>query len=170
MAKNKWTADEVSVLLANYNRVGNTTLHQMIPGKTPYAIYKKAYKLGLRKTPEIEFLNRSEARKGEKGANWKGGISTTKKGYRLVLCPEHPRADTRGYVMEHILVWERETGLSVPLNCCIHHLNGDKTDNRIQNLCLMQHTAHTVFHHTGAKRSQETKDKISKAMRRNNLC
>lgn len=170
MAKSKWTADEVSVLLTNYNSVGNIALHQLIPNKTPLAIYKKAYKLGLRKSQEIEFLNRSEARKGEKGANWKGGISTTKKGYRLVLCPDHHRADTRGYVMEHILVWERETGVPVPLNCCIHHLNGDKTDNRIQNLCLMQHKAHTVFHHTGAKRSKETKEKISKAMRRINLC
>ncbi len=39
--------------------------------------------------------------------------------------------------------------------------NGNKADNRIQNLCMMQHTAHTVFHHTGAKRSTETRKKIS---------
>lgn len=168
MAKNKWTADEVSILIANYNTVCNATLYQMLSGKTPIAIYKKAYKLGLRKSQEIEFLNRSEAKKGEKGSNWKGGISYTKKGYRLVACPDHHRADTRGYVMEHILVWERETGIAVPENCCIHHLNGDKTDNRIQNLCLMQHKAHTVFHHTGAKRSKETKEKISQAKRRKN--
>ena len=165
-----WTEQEVQILLSNYNSVGNIALQQMFPNKTSLAIYKKAYKLGLRKSKEIEFLNRSEVRKGEKGANWKGGFSTTKKGYRLVLCPDHHRADTKGYVLEHILVWERETGVQVPSNCCIHHLNGDKTDNRIQNLCLMQHKAHTVFHHTGAKRSNETKEKISKAMRRINLC
>ena len=170
MAKSNWTADEVSVLLANYNKVCNTTLHEMFPNKTPLAIYKKAYKLGLRKTPEIEFLNRSEANKGEKAGNWNGGFSTTKKGYRLVLRPGHHRADNRGYVLEHILVWERETGVTIPENCCVHHLNGDKTDNRIQNLCLMQHKAHTIFHHTGSKRSKETKEKISKAMRRSNLC
>ena len=33
-----WTEDEVSILLANYNKVSNTTLGQMIPGKTPLAI------------------------------------------------------------------------------------------------------------------------------------
>ena len=85
----------------------------------------------------------------------------TSKGYRLAYAPDHPRADKGGYVMEHIIVWEQETGVSVPNNCCIHHINGDKTDNRIQNLCMMQHTAHTVFHHTGSKRSEETRAKIS---------
>lgn len=161
MAKSKWTAEEVSILLTNYNRVDNTTLNKMIPGKTPLAIYKKAYKLGLRKTPEIEFLNRSEAKKGEKSSNWKGGIKTTKKGYRLVLCPGHHRADAAGYVMEHIFVWEKETGIPLPDNCCVHHLNGIKDDNRIENLCVMLQKAHTVHHHTGAKRSESTKALLS---------
>lgn len=165
-----WTEDEVSILLANYNKVSNTTLGQMIPGKTPLAIYKKAYKLGLRKSPEIEFLNRSEANKGDKARSWNGGVKKTKKGYRLVLCPGHHRADTAGYVMEHILVWEQKSGALLPDNCCVHHLNGIKDDNRIENLCVMLHGAHTAFHHTGAKRSQETRDKISKAMRRNKSC
>ena len=170
MAKGKWTADEVSILLSNYNKVGNTTLHEMFLNKTPLAIYKKAYKLGLRKEPQIEFLNRSEAKKGEKASNWNGGIKATKKGYRMVLCPGHHRADKGGYVMEHILVWEKESGTILPENCCIHHLNGIKNDNRISNLCVMLHNAHTVYHHKGAKRSLETREKISKAKRRIDLC
>lgn len=160
-----WTEEEVSVLLDNYNKVSNTELQQMIPSKSPLAIYKKAYKLGLRKSPEIEFLNRSEARKGEKCPNWHGGVKTTKSGYRMVLQPGHHRADRGGYVMEHILVWEKESGLMLPPNCCIHHLNGVKSDNRIENLCVMVHGAHTVYHHTGAKRSQQTRENISNARR-----
>lgn len=162
-----WTEKEVSILLDNYNRVSNDALQKMIPNKSPLAIYKKAYKLGLRKSPEIEFLNRSEARKGEKCPNWRGGVKTTKKGYRMILCPGHHRSAPGGYVMEHILVWERESGTRLPANCCIHHLNGIKDDNRIENLCVMLHGAHTVFHHTGAKRSKETRENISNAMRRN---
>ena len=165
-----WTEKEVSILLENYNRVSNDTLQKMIPGKSPLGIYKKAYKLGLRKSPEIESLNRSEARKGEKCPNWNGGVKTNRNGYRLVLCPEHHRSDPCGYVLEHILVWERESGTTLPANCCIHHLNGVKTDNRIENLCVMLRGAHTVFHHTGAKRTKETRENISNALRRNRQC
>lgn len=164
-----WTEEEISILLDNYNKVSNAVLHQMISKKSPLAIYKKAYKLGLRKSPENEYLNRSEARKGDKGPNWRGGVKTTKKGYRMVLCPGHHRADAGGYVMEHILVWESESGTTLPENCCIHHLNGIKCDNRIENLCVMLHGAHTAFHHTGAKRSKETREKISNS-RRNRQC
>jgi hypothetical protein len=163
-----WTEEELEILYAYYNTATNSQLALVLPNKTPLAIYKKAYKLGLRKTDEIEFRNRSEVRKGENGSNWKGGVLTTKAGYRQRLCPWHQRADRRGYVMEHILVWEEATGVPVPPGCCIHHLNGNKADNRIQNLCMMQHAAHTVFHHTGAKRSAETKQKISKSKEKNN--
>jgi hypothetical protein len=70
--------------------------------------------------------------------------------------------------MEHIVVFEEATGIRVPDNCCVHHLNGDKSDNRIENLCMMQHSAHTVFHHTGAKRSEKTKNNIRKAKENKN--
>lgn len=156
-----WTDDEVATLIMWYDAVSNEQLSVLLPNKSPLAIYKKAYKMGLRKSAEIEFLNRSNAKKGERAYNWKGGARTTRSGYRQLHRPDHPRADSCGYVMEHIIVWEEETGVPVPLNCCIHHLNGNKSDNRIQNLCMMQHTAHTVFHHTGAKRSAETRKKIS---------
>ena len=163
-----WTSEEKAILIENYNKVSNKELLALIPTKSAYGIYKKAYKLGLRKTPEITFINRSEAKSGEHSGNWNGGKRTTRKGYRQVLMPQHPRSDSSGYVMEHIVVWENASGMALPTNCCIHHLNGDKSDNRIENLCVMLHGAHTVFHHTGAKRSVETKKKISEArMNRN---
>lgn len=164
-----WTSDEVSTLLTYYNAVSNSKLKELLPQKTNMAIYKKAYKMGLRKTPEIEFKNRSESRARDKSSSWKGGKKVTAKGYCQVLIPEHPRADANGYVMEHIVVWESHTGIIVPMSCCIHHLNGDKTDNRIQNLCLMDRAAHTVFHHTGLKRSDETRKKISEARLKSNV-
>ena len=40
-----------------------------------------------------------------------------------------------------------------------------KTDNRIENLCMMLHSAHTTFHNTGRKVSMETRKKISESKR-----
>ena len=69
----RWSASEIETLKENYNKVSNNILCSLFPDKTFKAIYKKAYKMGLRKTEETEALNRSIVRKGEKGASWKGG-------------------------------------------------------------------------------------------------
>ena len=141
-----WTKREEQLLRDNYNVVPNEELLALFPERTYVSIYKKARSLGFYKDKALESINRSSARKGEKGANWKGGRKRTKKGYIQVLAPEHERADKNGYVMEHIKVFEDETGVKVPDNCVVHHLNGDKTDNRIENLCLMSFGGHTTYH------------------------
>ncbi|MBP3538682.1 MAG: HNH endonuclease, partial [Oscillospiraceae bacterium] len=141
-----WGDSEITLLKDVYNKKTNAELMDLFPGKSACAIYKKAYKLGLRKSADIEYKNRSEANRRERCNWWKGGVRMTKAGYRQILMPEHPRADPSGYVMEHIAVFEKETGIQVPKHCCIHHLNGNKSDNRISNLCLMSRGGHIAFH------------------------
>ena len=160
-----WSDKETITLLEKYNTVSNDDLCSAIPNKTWMAIYKKAYKLGLRKSVESEFLNRSLSRRREKASNWNGGASVTSKGYRIILVSDHNRADKKGYVLEHIYVWEKETKMIIPSGFCLHHLNGDKKDNRIENLALMTIGAHTKHHHTGSKRSVETRKRISEKAR-----
>lgn len=167
MTLKTWTQEETDILKANYNGTTNERLSELIPNKSPLAIYKKARKLGLQKSEEVKFLNRSKANSGENCNFWKGGTKINSDGYRLVLKPGHHRADSGGYVLEHILVFEEATGIIVPSGCCIHHLNGIKDDNRIENLCLMTKGAHTAMHHTGAKRTHETKRKISERKKKN---
>ena len=50
------------------------------------------------------------------------------------------------YCYEHHLVWEKETGLSVPNGCIIHHKDGDKHNNNFDNLQLMTNQNHAAFH------------------------
>jgi len=47
--------------------------------------------------------------------------------------------------MQHDLVWEREVG-PIPRGYVVHHVNGDKQDNRIENLDCIDHTTHKRLH------------------------
>jgi hypothetical protein len=53
-------------------------------------------------------------------------------GYIRIWAPGHPLASKDGYVLEHRLVLY-ESGIYEP-GMHVHHRNGDKTDNRIENL------------------------------------
>lgn len=65
-----------------------------------------------------------------------GGRIRDKHGYVLLLTPEHPRANYGGYVREHRLVMEKALGRLLRPEEVVHHLNGRKDDNRIENLRL----------------------------------
>ena len=57
-----------------------------------------------------------------------------KKGYRKILVPDHPRADGKGYVFEHVILLESKLGRSLNPGEVTHHLNGNKQDNSPDNL------------------------------------
>jgi len=63
------------------------------------------------------------------------GHSYNKGGYVVVKVAEHPRA-SKGYVYEHILVMEKFLKRSLSKDENVHHINGIKDDNRIENLEL----------------------------------
>lgn len=149
---NRWQKPEEELLKNNYNKVTNDELLKMFPERSYLSIYKKARQMGLYKNKDINFLNRSIARKREKSSTWKGGRKISKKGYVLILKPENHRADKNGYVLEHIYVFEKHTGIKVPKNCAIHHLDGNKQNNDISNLCLMSFGGHTSFHNRERKK------------------
>lgn len=57
-------------------------------------------------------------------------------GYMLIQCPNHPRARSDGYVAEHLLVMEKYLGRPVTSDETVHHKNGIRDDNRLENLEL----------------------------------
>lgn len=85
---------------------------------------------------------------------WKGGRKDV-RGYIRLLLPEHPRADKRGYVCEHIVAWEKAQGKPLPDGWVVHHLNGIRHDNRAVNLIALPDRKHKHILAAKAKRIQE---------------
>lgn len=73
---------------------------------------------------------------------WKGGRTSDKDGYVLILLPEHHKANKHGQVREHILVWEEAHKTLLPAGWVVHHLNGIKNDNRAENLLAIPKRSH----------------------------
>ena len=64
-------------------------------------------------------------------------------------------ASAAGLVMEHRLVVEEHLGYYLPQGFDVHHINGVKDDNRIENLAVMTHKAHTLYHNTNRGKKHE---------------
>ena len=62
--------------------------------------------------------------------------SRTPKGYVILSRPEHPNARVNGQIFEHILVMSEHIGRPLLPEENVHHKNGDRADNRIENLEL----------------------------------
>lgn len=74
---------------------------------------------------------------GKDHPNWKGGKIINSQGYCLIKNRDHKYADHQGYVREHRLVMEKHLGRYLLPTEDVHHINGIKTDNRIENLELI---------------------------------
>lgn len=80
---------------------------------------------------------------GYKNSNWNGGRYKTTAGYILISCPGHPKASPQtNYIPEHILLWEQGHNQVLPQGYVIHHLNGIKGDNRLENLTALPRGKH----------------------------
>ena len=70
--------------------------------------------------------------------------------YELIVPPkDYPGHLYRGkYALEHRVVWWENTGYLPGPNEDIHHINGQKRDNRFENLELVNHAEHARNHST----------------------
>lgn len=87
---------------------------------------------------------------GENHHSWKGG-KHLQNGYVFVSInkdsPYSSMAISNGYILEHRLVMAQKLNRPLEKHETVHHINGNKQDNRIENLQLRhgKHGKHQVF-------------------------
>lgn len=67
-------------------------------------------------------------------------------GYMQLYKPEHPSCDKRGRVLEHRYLLEKHLGRILSKDEHVHHINGDKLDNHIDNLMILSNEEHLKLH------------------------
>jgi transposase len=114
--------------------ITNTLLRQKVPTRD--------------KRESQAHMNRRRRERGERHPNWQGGRVARPDGYVAVSVPEDDpmfvMAKNRGnlsnfgygYVLEHRLVMARSLRRPLAKSETVHHINGDRQDNRIENLQL----------------------------------
>ena len=83
---------------------------------------------------------------------WGKNGRKSQRGYTLILLPSHPKKDRSGYVREHRIIIENILGRLLQSNEQVHHVNGNKSDNRIKNLIVLNsNSAHMRYHNSPKK-------------------
>jgi len=71
-------------------------------------------------------------------------------------------ADPNGYAYEHLVVWVSAGNTKPERGFLLHHINGHKDDNRIENLELMSRATHNRLHNKNKKRDTDTGQFVGK--------
>lgn len=87
--------------------------------------------------------DRARGQQGPAHSKWRGGRSQQADGYVLLWAPEDdiivgPMRNKSNQVLEHRAVMARHIGRPLTRYETVHHKNGVRNDNRIENLQLRQ--------------------------------
>jgi len=99
-----------------------------------------------------ENLRKAALNRGDRDAK---GISLKPSGYI-----EHTRGEHKGK-MQHIVIMQEYIGRQLNVDECVHHINGNKQDNRIENLKLMKKKDHERLHGLSREHSRDEKGRFS---------
>ena len=78
-------------------------------------------------------------------------LRTIRNGYIRIYMPENQMADKRGLIGEHRLVMSKHLGRPLKSNEYVHHIDGNKMNNSIENLQLISPTEHNRLHNCRKK-------------------
>jgi hypothetical protein len=82
----------------------------------------------------------------EQHHGWKGECSDC-KGYLTICPPQWYKTTARRVFVHHVVMAEALELPCIPRGFVVHHVDGNKTNNHIDNLALMTQSDHTKLHH-----------------------
>ena len=100
-----------------------------------------------KKSEYMKKHNPNSGKMGDKYHMWKGGKNHDSDGYIRIYDKDHPHCNKQRYVKEHRIVMEKRLGRYLDPREDVHHINGVRDDNRIENLLLFPSKSDHAKHH-----------------------
>lgn len=144
--------------IARFFGIGRTTVSRYIKryGLEPRTVSEvrknKFWRGSKEQYKKVSAYRRSQT--GDKISNYKGGHINS-LGYRII-------SRDGVYFKEHRYVMQQHLGRKLMPREEVHHINGNKLDNRIENLQLLSKEEHSQLHWSRKERRQLQSDKIIK--------
>jgi endogenous inhibitor of DNA gyrase (YacG/DUF329 family) len=109
--------------------------------KLHYTIWNKGT-IGKSKPNKTSYKNNDPRITGENNHQWKNGKQKTANGYIKVRTGKTDKGTIKYGAMEHRIIMEKHLGRKLSRNELVHHKNGIKDDNRIENLEIVLRKIH----------------------------
>lgn len=116
-------------------------------GSNPNRItFKKGHIPWNKNKKGIHLSRKSEFKKGQPGINWVAvGTKTKRKDQNGVIRNWIKISDPNKWLEYSHYLWIRN-GRKLKKGLCLHHVNNDSTDDRVENLILVSRSDHVKLH------------------------